>query len=240
MQSPMNTSLLDRLRGFQVPPATPLQNGHYVVARMLGVDFEAMLDSPSFGFTRPFDANFGKMMIRTASHCLGGDACGRFAFVESMEFSVLLDHRTVAGRWKDASDLGSYLVALSSSKMSLQVEDEALFACKLYAFSKVDLVAAYLMWRRQEAAIVALDRYCTHVLAKDGSSPATVATILEGLGPLEKEEVLRQNKIEYGQLPAWQRSGAAVYLPNGQDKVIVDTNLPKESDYGPYLQQHFE
>jgi len=236
----MNTSLLERLRGFQIPPATVLPGGHHVVARLKGVDFEAMLDSPSFGFTRPFDANFGKMMIRTASHCLGGDACGRFAFVESMEISVLLDGRTLSSRWTDATDLQCYLVALSSSKISLQVEDEALFSCKLYAFSKSDLAAAYFMWRRQEAALGALDRYCTHVLSKDGSTAENVATVLEGLGPLEKEEILRQNNIEYGLLPVWQRNGAAVYLAGGQDRVTVDTTLPRESDYAGYLQQHFE
>ena len=235
----MNTSLLDRLRGFRIPPATPLQSGHLVVARLQGIDFEAMLDSPSFGFARPFDANFGKMMIRTASHGLGGDAGGCFAFVESMEVSTLLN-RNVSTRWNDASDLQSYLVALSSSKLSLEVEDEALFSCKLYAFSKPDLVTAYFIWRRQEAALAALDRYCTYVLSKEGSSPENVATILGGMGPLEKEEILRQAGIEYSQLPAWQRSGAAVYLPSGQDRVTVDTNLPKESDYGSYLQRHFE
>jgi tRNA(His) 5'-end guanylyltransferase len=234
----MNTSLLERLRGFQIPPATPLHSGNHVVARLQGIDFEAMLDSPSFGFSRPFDANFGKMMIRTASHCLGGDACGRFAFIESMEISVLLDRESLGSRWRDATDLQSYLVALSSSKMSLQVEDEALFACKLYSFSKVDLVTAYFLWRRQEAALLALDRYCGHVLSKDGSSAEHVAAVLEGLGPLEKEEILRENHIEYGELPAWQRSGAAVYLPDGQDRVIVDTSLPRESEYGAYLQQH--
>ncbi len=236
----MNTTLLERLKGFQIPPMTTIGPGLHVVARLSGVDFQSMLDSPSFGFTRPFDANFGKMMVRTASHLLGGDACGRFGFTELMEMSILLDHHTLSSHWHDATDLQSYLVALSSSKISLQVEDEALFSCKLYAFNKPDLVIAYFLWRRQEASMAALDRYCTYVLSKENANPATVASILEGLGPIEKEEILRQNHIEYAQLPAWQRSGAAVFLPSGQDKVAVETNLPKEADYGPYLQPYLD
>jgi len=235
----MKTTLLERLRGFQVPAATPIMPGYYVVARLQGVDFGAILDSPSFGFTRPFDANFGKMMVRTASHLVGGDACGRFGFTELTEFSVLLDHRTLATRWKDATELHGYLVALASAKISLQIEEEALFGCKLYSFTKSELAIAYFMWRRQEAALGALDRYCTFVLSKDGASAETVANILDGLGPLEKEEILRQNNIEYGSLPPWQRSGAAVYLVDG-DRVQVESNLPAESEYGSYLQKHIE
>jgi tRNA(His) 5'-end guanylyltransferase len=236
----MNTTLLERLRGFQVPAATPITPGHFLVARLRGVDFEAILDSPDFGFIRPFDANFGKMMVRTASNLLGGDACGRFCFTEQMEFSVLLDHRGLASRWKDATDLQSYLVGLASSKMSLQIEEEALFTCKLYSFAKSDLAVAYFLWRRQEAALFALDRYCTYVLSKESSTPENVANILEGLGPLEKEEILRQNKIEYSSLPAWQRQGTVVTLSDGESRVNVETTLPPESSYAPYLQQFLD
>jgi tRNA(His) 5'-end guanylyltransferase len=236
----MNTALLERLRGFQIPPAAIITSGNHVVARLLGIDFEGILDSPDFGFARPFDPRFGKMMVRTASHLLGGDACGRFGFAESMEMSILLDHRSVAARWKDATDLQSYLVALAASKMSLQVEDEALFSCKLYSFTKPDLVIAYFLWRRQEASLAVLDRYSTFVLSKDNASPDTVAKLLEGLGPLEKEEILRQHGIEYAAIPAWQRSGTAVYLGEEDGRVAVETNLPPESGYGSYLQQYMD
>jgi len=234
----MNNALLERLRGFQIPQATPLVPGNYLVARLQGLDFDGMLDSPDFGFTRPFDARFGKMMVRTASHLLGGDSCRRFAFVELLEMSLLLDSRGVVAHWRDAIDLHNYLVGLAASKMSLQVEDEALFTCKLYSFTKPDLVIAYFLWRRQEAAIAALDRYSNYVLSKD-NNVEVVAKLMEGLGPLEKEEILLQHGIEYPALPAWQRSGAAVMIGEG-DKVTVDTNLPQESEYASYLQQQID
>lgn len=232
----MNTTILDRLRSFQIPPTTPLAQGQYVVARLRGVEFDGILDSPEFGFERPFDVDFGKMMVRTASHLLGGDVCGRFGFVEQLELSMLMDNRTLARGWSDATDLQSFLVALASSKMSLQVEDEALFTCNLYSFSKSDLVIAYFMWRQQEAYLAALDRYCEYVLSKGDTSPEGVASILDGLGPLEKEEILRQNGIEYGSLPSWQRRGSGVHL-TPENRIAVDTNLPKDESYRPYLQQ---
>lgn len=234
----MNTTLLDRLRGFQVPPSAPLVAGNFVVARLQGVEFEGIIDSPDFNFERPFDVDFGKMMVRTSSHLLGGDICGRFGFVEQLEVSLLMDHKIVADRWGDATDLQTFLVALASSKMSLQVDDEALFTCNLYSFSKSDLVIAYFMWRQQEAYLKSLDRYCVFVLSKDASAE-TVASILDGLGPLEKEEILRQNGIEYTDLPSWQRRGAGVSL-TAENKVLVDTNLPEDNAYRPYLQQFLD
>jgi tRNA(His) 5'-end guanylyltransferase len=236
---PMNTTLLDRLRGFQIPATTPLLEDHFLVVRLQGVDFEGIIDSPDFGFTRPFDVRFGKMMVRTGSHLLGGDPCGRFGYVEQLELSMILDHRRVPGIWNDATELQTFLVGMASSKMSLLVEDEALFTCRLYAFSKSDLVVAYFMWRQQEAYLTALDRYCAYVLAKEGSSAESISKLMEDLGPLEKEEILRQNQIEYSDLPAWQRRGTAVSLGDG-GKLVVDTNLPKDADYRPYLQKYLE
>lgn len=234
----MNTTLLDRLRSFQIPPSAPVPEDRHLVVRLRGVDFPGIIDSPDFGFERPFDSRFGKMMVRTGSHLLGGDPCGKLGFVEQFELSMLLDQQAVNERWSDASDLQAYLVGVASSKMSLLVEDEALYTCKLYAF-KAELVIAYFMWRQQESYLAALDRYCAHVLATEGAKPEGVAKLIEDLGPLEKEEILRQNAIEYSDLPAWQRRGAAVYL-NAEGRVVVDTALPQDNDYRPYLQQFLE
>lgn len=236
----MNTSLLERLRSFQIPPATPFSPGHFIVARLQGVDFQGILDSPDFGFMRPFDVNFCKMLVRTASHLLGGDACGRFAFAELTEISLLLDFRSVPARWNDATELQCYLVGLASTKMSLQVEDEALFSCSLYAFNKTDLVIAYFLWRRQEAVLTALNRYCNYVLLKDNSSLENVTNLLVGLGVEEKEEVLRQHNIEYSSLPTWQQQGTAVYLTAQDSRITVETSLPPESEYGSYIQKYLD
>ena len=223
-----------------MPSETPVVPGHFLVARLEGIDFEGLFRSPDFDFHRPFDARFAKMMVRTASHLLGGDACGKYAFTEHSEISVLLERRVVAARWREASELQCFLVALASTKMSLQVEGEAIFGCRLYAFPTPDLVVAYFLWRQQEANLRALDSYCSFVLSRDHTPPEKVAKLLEGLGPREKEEVLRQNDIEYTHVPPWQRSGAAVRLTDNGSRVAVEANLPSDAEYAPYLQQYLE
>ena len=57
---------------------------------------------------------------------------------------------------------------------------------------------------RQEASLAVLDRYSTFVLSKEHPSPDMVAKLLEGLGPLEKEEILR------AQIEGAQRSYVAL------------------------------
>ncbi len=178
------------------------------------------------------------MLIRIASHLLGGDACGIYGYVERLEFSVALDPGAIARCWDDVSALIGYLVGLASSKMSLEVDDEAIFSCHLYSFPGPEQSVAYHSWRQQEAFLGALDRYCSHVLEQGDRSPEVVANILSGLEPPEKEEILRQNQIEYADLPGWQRYGAAVFLTEGGTRVAVETRLPRGPEYSTYLQHH--
>lgn len=236
----MNKTLLERLRGFQIPPITPLNKDVFYVAHLTGVDFEGIIDSPDFNFDAPYDAQFCKMMIKTGSFLLGGEAGGRYCFVEPTEMSVLLDMRHTPQSWNDAADLQNYIASISSCRMSLQLEEEALFTVHLYAFPNSDLVVAYYLWRRQEAPLNALDRYCRYVMQKSGNAPEQIRTILGGLGPLEKEEVLRQNGVEYRRLPEWQRMGTAVIQTKSDQRIQVLTELPPENAYAAYLQQFLD
>jgi tRNA(His) 5'-end guanylyltransferase len=234
----MNSELFERLQGFRIPPSTPIPADSYVVAQMEGVDFDGIFNSPEFEFENAFDARFGKMMVRTASHLLGGDACGLFSFTELTAASVLLDRALVAERWVDVADLQNYLVGLSSARMTMLLEEEALFICRLYAFNRSDLAIGYFTWRQQEAYLQALDGYCTYVLQKDDSSREHVQSLLSGLGPREKEEILQQHNIDFTSVPAWQRNGTGVSL-NAEGGVSVDSNLPRDGAYTAYLQRFF-
>lgn len=237
----MSATLTDRLKRFQIPPAVAIPADAFGVARLRGIDFEGIFNSPDFEYENAFDARFGKMMVRTASHLLGGDACGRYAYCELTEFSVMLDRSSVAGKWNDAAALQNYLAALASTKMTLLVEDEALFSCQLFGFPTADLAVAYLTWRQQDAYLTALDGYCRHVLAKDeNTSNERVDVLLEGLGPQEKIEILHQNEIDYAAVPAWQRYGTGVHLDGVGGKVSVETTLPREGAYAEYVQRMLE
>ena len=234
----MNSGVFERLREMRLPAATEIPAGCHVVARLRGVDFEGLLDSPELGFSQPVDARYAKLMVRTISYLLGGDACGRFGFVELLESSVLLDSDLLRNRWTDANDVQNFLVALASTRLSALMETETLFNCQLFAFTTPALAVNYFMWRQQEANLAALDRYCGGILAAS-NSPAEVAMLLERLAPREKEEILRQHDIEYASVPGWLRAGIGVMLqPDG--RVSIEAALPHEGEYAPYIERFLE
>ena len=236
----MNTTLLERLRAFQVPPESPISAGHVIVARLEGIEFEEILKSPDFGFTRPHDAAFNKVMLKTTTRMLGDDTCGCFGFAEHLEMSILLETARVEQRWQEAASLQSYLTSVASCKLSLLLDMEAVFKCRLFSFGQPELAVAYFSWRQQEAPLDGLSRHCAFHLSKEDRTPAEVNAILDGLGPLEMEEILRQQGVEYADLPSWQRHGAGVYLTDDGQRVKVDTDLPKETEFGPFLQQFLQ
>lgn len=236
----MNTTLLERLRAFQVPPESPISAGHVIVARLEGINFEEIFDSPDFGFSQPHDAAFNKVMLKTTTRMLGADTCGRFGFTEHLEMSVLLDTPRVEQQWKEAADLLSYLTSVASAKLSLLLDMEAVFKCQLFSFGQPELAVAYFNWRQQEAPLDGLSRHCAFLLSKEDRTPAEVKTILDGLGPLEMEEILRQQGVEYSALPSWQRHGSGVYLADNGQRLIVDTELPRDTEFGPFLQQFLQ
>lgn len=232
----MNSVLSERLKAFRLPPVSPLPGNHFIVVHLFGLGFDGLFSSPEFDFESAFDARFGKLMVQTASMLLGGDACGRYGYAELTQFSLLLDQERARSRFEDATDLQSYLVALASAKMSLLLDAEALFLCRLYAFPSRDLVLAYFTWRQQEAYLGALDGYCSQILRRTRqSSREEVAALLVDLGPREKQEILRQNNIEYDRVPAWQRYGVGVHL-DGEELTIV-TDLPHDERYRSFIEQ---
>ncbi|MBW2732412.1 MAG: hypothetical protein JRH20_08445 [Deltaproteobacteria bacterium] len=232
----MNSRLLDKLKEFRCPAETEIPKEFLVVAQLTGIDFEGIFNSPEFEVENAFDARFGKMMVHTASHLLGGDACGLLGYTELTQLCLLLDHRAVSRRWTDPTDLQNYLVGLASAKMTLLLEEEALFICRLYAFPNAALVGGYFVWRQQEAYLNALNGYCRLVLGRKGSAEQA-DNLIAGLGPEEKEEILRQNDIDYESIPAWQRYGASVHL--GTDgEVNIDTVLPTDVAFGEYATQY--
>jgi tRNA(His) 5'-end guanylyltransferase len=102
-----------------------------------------------------------------------------------------------------------------------------------------------LRWLQDEASVLTIDRYCTHVLSQSGADAGAVPRILDGLGPDEKVELLRQNALDFTAVPAWQRRGAVVRIqPIGENshngasgRLIVDLNLPGDDAWNDYLRQ---
>jgi len=220
-------TLQDQLGPFEVLTGRELSVGKPLIARLAGRRFDQLLDEG--GFERPYDPSFGKAMVKTLSYLctvLGAS----FGYAERTELSL---YAVSAGG--DARRLMSRIAGEAAGKLSLLVGHPLTFDTHLYEPPDADLALEYFRSRFEVATGSAIDRYCTHVLSQSGADASAVPRILDGLGPDEKVELLRQNALEFGQVPAWQRRGACVRLrpaegSNGAEhtvgRLIVDLNLP--------------
>ncbi len=230
-------ALPDQLGPFEVFAGRELSVGRPLVARLVGRRFDELLDEG--GYEKPYDQRFGKSMVKTLSYLvtvLGAS----FGYVERTELSL---YAISAGG--DGRRLMSRIAGEAAGKLSLLIGHVATFDAHLYEFPDADLALEYFRWRQEEGHVSAIDRYCTHVLAQSGADQSAVPRILDGLGPDEKVELLRQNSLDFGNLPSWQRYGACVRMrpenegPNGQPnaRLLVDLNLPAEDEFQNYLRR---
>jgi tRNA(His) 5'-end guanylyltransferase len=230
--------LAEDLQPFEVFTGRDLVPGRPLIARLIGRRFDLILDG--IGYQKPYDASFGKNMVKTLSHLLSALGCS-FGFAEQSELSLF----AISGGG-DARRLLSRIAGESSAKMSLLLGSVTTFEARLYELPDVPLAVDYFRWRQYEAHARAIDRYCLFVLGQSGTEQVGAERIIAGLGPDEKVELLRQNGLDFGGVPAWQRRGAAVALrtdSNGQgngeparSRLVVDLNLPPEEELGDYLQ----
>ena len=168
-----------------------------------------------------FSRVIGVIFIRVCSHrCyvindgIDGDDGILCSFSEghraTLEGLAVFDHNTGFGQvGGKLVQYKCYLVGLASSKMSLQVEGEALFSCSLYAFPSRDLAVAYFVWRQQETLLETQNSYCAQALLSEDRTPEMVESLLEGMNLAEKAEILLQHGIDLGRLPKWHTYGAA-------------------------------
>jgi tRNA(His) 5'-end guanylyltransferase len=231
-------ALPDQLGPFEVFSGRELSVGRPLVARLVGRRFDQLLEDGSYD--KPYDPRFGKAMVKTLSYLvtvLGAS----FGYVERTELSL---YAISAGG--DGRRLMSRIAGEAAGKLSLLIGHVATFDAHLYEFPDADLALEYFRWRQGDTHVTAIDRYCTHVLSASGADQSAVPRILDGLGPDEKVELLRQNALDFSTVPAWQRYGACVKLrpldgaegANGQSaRLLVDLNLPFEEEFQNYLRR---
>lgn len=227
--------MADKLGAFEVFPDRELKVAYPIVARLVGRRFDQLLDNGSYD--KPFDARFGKAMVKTLSY-VAATLGASFGFAERTELSLY-----ALANGGDARRLLSRIAGEASGKLSLLLGEVATFEARLYEFPSHEVALDYFRWRQDEAHVLSIDRYCTHVLAQSGADAGAVPRILDGLGPDEKVELLRQNALDFSTVPTWQRHGAAVRIQpvgdNGHStgRLIVDLNLPADDAWADYLRQ---
>src|SRR5262249_38255890 len=140
---------------------------------------------------RPYDARLGKAMLKTLSYLVTALGCS-FGYAERTELSL---YATSNGG--DARRLMSRIAGEAAGKISMILGHVATFDVRLFEFPDVEDGLEYFRWRQEEAQVSAIDRYCIHVLSQSGADSGAVPRILDGLGPDEKVELLRQNALDF-------------------------------------------
>lgn len=229
--------LTEQITPFEVFADRPLAIGKPLVAHLSGRRFEERLDEDRY--VRPFDAGFQKAMLKVLAHLVGSLGCS-FGYADRTD---LLLYATSQG--SDARRLMSRLAGEASAKMSLLISEIATFDARLFEPPQVDLAREYFRSRRERTEAAALERCAAHVLTQSVPDPRAIPTILDGLNPEEKIELLRQQGVDYLGLPAWQRCGAGVYLraeaagsSSFAPRLVIDLKLPESVYYGEYLARY--
>ena len=218
---------------FEVFAGRELAVGRPLVARLQGRKFDGLIEQ--LGFDRPYDARLGKAMLKTLSYLVTTLGCS-FGFAERTDLSLY-----AVSNGGDARRLMSRIAGEAAGKLSMLIGQVATFDVRLFEFNDGDDALEYFRWRQEEVEVTAIDRYCIHVLSQSGADAGAVPRILDGLGPDEKVELLRQNALDFGTVPAWQRHGACVRLraaeDDGQGHLLIDLNLPNQDEFGEYVRR---
>lgn len=227
--------LPEQITPFEVFADRSLSPGKPLIAHLAGRRFDERLDEDRYD--RPFDGSFQKALLKTLAHLAGTLGC-TFGYADRTD---LLLYATSQG--SDARRLMSRLAGEASAKLSLLIGEVVTFDARLYEVHSLELTREYFRSRRDRAETAALERYAAHVLSQTMADPRAIPTILDGLNPEEKIELLRQHGVDYPALPAWQRHGAAVYLLHMHDdgrgpRLVIDLRLPEEPRFGDYLNRY--
>lgn len=225
--------LPEQITPFEVFADRALSTGRPLVAHLAGRRFEERLDEDRY--QQPFDTGFQKALLKTLAHLAGTLGCS-FGYADRTD---LLLYATSQG--SDARRLMNRLAGEASAKLSLLLGDVATFDARLFEVPTLELTREYFHARREQAEATALERYAAHVLSQTVADPRAIPTILDGLNPEEKLELLRQHGVDYPVLPGWQRHGAAVYFSTEDSRgprLVIDLKLPDEPEYADYLGRH--
>ncbi len=236
---PMTKEIRHLFESFELFEDEKLMKGFIRVATLTLDRADKILNSPDYGFDQPFDARFGKMMVKTGAHLLGAFGEVVYGFIHGEEIDVLLASVEESGPPPDGREIICRFSSESSGKMTLMLGEPVSFGVKLYEFPAPDVVKKFFVWRQKTKKSEALDRYVKVALLANGTDLERISEKIQNLGDHEKIEVLRQQDISFSEVPGWQTRGVGLYWQAGVDdsepSLMVELKLPAENDFDKYL-----
>ena len=216
--------------------------GSWTVIRVDGRGFSRFTEQR---FEKPFDSRFSDLMV-TGAQALLTELCGRYAYTESDEISVLFDPGfDLFGR--SVEKLVSISAGIATAAFTHAAGEPAHFDSRLWVGVGISDVVDYFSWRQADAARCALNGWCYWTLRKAGQSAQQATTTLERASIADKNEPLFRHGINFNEIPTWQRRGIGLwseaYRRPGYDpvqqvdvtatrrRVTVDRELPMKDAY---------
>ena len=223
----------------------------YIVARLDGRNFTNLTKSKG-NFEVPFDIKFRDLMIETTKHLMNCGFKVIYGFTESDEISLLFDlDINLFGR--KTRKFISILSGEASAKFSLLFNDIGVFDCRICQLPNIKTVIDYFRWRNEDAHRNALNAYCYWMLRKQGKDKKEATNFIDGKSVHEKNELLFSHRINFNNLPNWQKRGIGIYWEkiskigyNPKDKAEVtmernvlkiDHDLPMRDEYSNFIEK---
>ena len=197
-----------RMRIFETGHDLCVLPGIYIVARLDGRGF-TRLTKEVHNFEAPFDERFRDAMVETVAHLMN---CGFriiYGYTESDEISLLFDRNEKAFSRK-VRKLNSILAGEASAKFSLLLGDVGCFDCRISQLPTRSDVVDYFRWRNEDAHRNALNAHCYWALRKEGQGAKEATRALLSLSVADKNELLFQRRINFNELPNWQKRGVGL------------------------------
>ena len=235
-----------RMRELEYFHSLRLLPSTWVIIRVDGRGFSQFTKSH---FEKPFDVEFHKLMVQTASALLE-ELHGIYAYTESDEISVLFPPN-----WdlfnRSLEKVISISASIASATFTHASQIVANFDSRVWLGVNPSQIIDYFLWRQADATRCALNGWCYWMLRKSGETARKATTILDSQAVAFKNELLLQNGINFTELPSWQHRGVGLYWEKYQKpsynpleeketlvtrrRIKVDENLPLHDDYSKFI-----
>lgn len=228
--------------------------GIYIVARIDGRNFTTLTKAKGH-FEAPFDERFRNLMVETTKHLMNCGFKVMYGFTESDEISLLFDYNIdLFGR--KIRKYNSILAGEASAKFSLLFNDIGVFDCRVCQLPNKKVVIDYFRWRNEDAHRNALNAHCYWMLRKENYSKKEATSIIECKSIAEKNELLFSRRINFNDLPNWQKRGIGFYwideekigynpkenieVKTMRKEIKVDYELPMKEEYSDFIKHILE
>ena len=222
----------------------------YLVARLDGRGF-TQLTRERQKFEAPFDERFRDLMVGTARHLMDRGFNVVYGYTESDEISLAF-HPGEMTFGRKLRKLNSVLAGEASGQFSLLLGALGAFDCRISELPTLSLVVDYFRWRQEDAARNALNAHCYWLLRRQGLGKTAATDRLKGMGNARKHDLLMEARINFNDLPGWQKRGVGIYretvpktgidprtgqaVATTRNRLKVDLELPWGAEYAAFIQ----